>query len=137
MKIRPIRTDEDYDSALARVEDLFHSTNPEESDERDVLAVLIDDYARRKWPRQATPAAMLRSIMDSRGLTGRQAALELGCTPSRISEILHGRITFSKSMLIHAARNWGIEPGLLLGDVFVAPDDGPVGANQHALQEPR
>jgi HTH-type transcriptional regulator/antitoxin HigA len=51
--IRPIRTDADYEAALADIERFFER-EPEpgtpEADRFDLLASVINDYENRKWP---------------------------------------------------------------------------------------
>jgi HTH-type transcriptional regulator / antitoxin HigA len=51
MRIRPIRSEADYDEALHRVEALWGSTSgTPEGDELDVLIPLIEAYEREQYP---------------------------------------------------------------------------------------
>lgn len=53
MNIRPIRTEADYDWALAEVEQYFvHEPEPgtEDADHFDVLSSMIKAYEARAWP---------------------------------------------------------------------------------------
>lgn len=51
MEIKPIKTEQDYRRALARIESLMdaHPDSPEE-DELDVLATLVEAYEEKHFP---------------------------------------------------------------------------------------
>jgi HTH-type transcriptional regulator/antitoxin HigA len=89
---RLIRTDED----LARyTEALFKFTakaEPTEAEEEaiDLLSMLIERYERERYPVQAaSPAEVLRFLMQSHGLRQRDLAGTLG-SESNVSLILNG-----------------------------------------------
>ena len=47
MEIRPIKTETDYTQALKRLETIFSAEiGTEESDEADVLGLLVDEYEK-------------------------------------------------------------------------------------------
>ena len=51
MKIAPIKTENDYRSALKKMELLFDApVNTPESGEADILGVLIDEYEKKHYP---------------------------------------------------------------------------------------
>lgn len=51
MQIKPIRTEDDYKSALARVREIWDAEDgTPDSDELDVLAVLIEAYGDEHYP---------------------------------------------------------------------------------------
>jgi len=51
--IRPLRSEADYDAALEQIERYFEN-EPEpgtpEADRFDLLALVIEDYERKRWP---------------------------------------------------------------------------------------
>jgi HTH-type transcriptional regulator/antitoxin HigA len=50
---RPLRSEADYDAALDEIERYFETEpKPEtpEADRFDLLALIIEDYERRRWP---------------------------------------------------------------------------------------
>ncbi len=49
MTIRPIRTDEDYQSALKRAKSLFGQSSQKDLDEREVLQALIERWERIEY----------------------------------------------------------------------------------------
>lgn len=54
MKLKLIKTEEDYQQALDRLEVIFNAKiGTPESDEADVLALLIDEYENKYYPIEA------------------------------------------------------------------------------------
>jgi HTH-type transcriptional regulator/antitoxin HigA len=51
MKIEPIRTEEDYEAALARIEEIFDAepATPE-GDELEILSALVQAYEKGRCP---------------------------------------------------------------------------------------
>jgi HTH-type transcriptional regulator/antitoxin HigA len=51
MNIEPIKTEQDYQNALKRLETIFDALpNSIEGDELEVLGTLIDDYEKTHFP---------------------------------------------------------------------------------------
>lgn len=79
MSIKPIKSEEDYDNALAEINGLWSSQpGTEEGDRLEVLVVLVQDYERVHYP--IGPPDLASDIeyeMDKRGLT-RQNVTERG-----------------------------------------------------------
>ena len=69
--VNPIRTEEDYEAALARVDDIFEAQpNTPEGDELDVLTDLIVAYEDKHYP--IGPPSLIGAIefcIEQRGLT--------------------------------------------------------------------
>jgi hypothetical protein len=56
--IRPIRNEAEYDDALEEVERYFETEPKEgtaEADRFDLLALIVEDYERRRWPIEPLP----------------------------------------------------------------------------------
>ncbi|KAF0203241.1 MAG: transcriptional regulator xre [Bacteroidetes bacterium] len=54
MEIKPIKTETDYTQALKRLETIFSAeTGSFESDEADVLGLVIDEYEKKHYPIEA------------------------------------------------------------------------------------
>ncbi|MDR1228006.1 MAG: hypothetical protein LBK55_03150 [Azoarcus sp.] len=72
MNIKPIHTEDDYNAAMARVDDLWEAVpGSPESDELEVLAVLIGSYESSQTPLSLPKADLLEAIthlMEQRGL---------------------------------------------------------------------
>lgn len=120
MDIRPLRTEADYDWALAEIAAYFtREPRPgtQEADRFDVLAALIAEYERRHWPIDPPdPAAAIRARMEQAAYTQADLAQLLG-SRSRASEILSGRraLTMEQARRLHEA--WNIPAEALIRPV--------------------
>ena len=74
MDIRPIRTEKDYRTALAEIEQLFDAKrNTPDGDRLEVLTTLVEAYEGRHYPIPAPdPVEAIKYYMESRGLTRRE-----------------------------------------------------------------
>jgi HTH-type transcriptional regulator / antitoxin HigA len=117
MDIRPLRTEADYDWALAQIEQYFtHQPLPgtPEAERFDVLAALIENYETKYWPIEAPdPIEAIRIRMEQSGYTQADLAKLLG-SRSRASEILAGRrgLTMEQAYRLH--REWHIPAEALI-----------------------
>lgn len=120
MDIRPLRTESDYNWALAEIERYFTNEpviGTPEADRFDVLAALIAAYEHEHWRIEAPdPVAAIRSRMEQSGYTQADLAHLLG-SRSRASEILAGRRSLSMEHVrrLHAA--WQIPAEALIQPV--------------------
>ena len=88
---RPIRTDEDYQSALKRAAALLGRDSQKDRDELEVLQAVIERWERSKHSIEtATPAQAIKFRMAQTGLSQRALIPYLG-SKSRVSEILNGQ----------------------------------------------
>ena len=76
--IRPIRTDEDYDWALAEVEQYFDN-EPEpgtpESDRFEILTTLIEAYEEKHWPIELPdPVDIIKYAIEEMGYSQTELA---------------------------------------------------------------
>ncbi len=123
MDIRPLKTEADYDWALAEIEPYFEAPPPLGSPEAarfDVLAVLIEDYESHHWPIDPPDAVdAIRTRMELSGYTQTDLAALLG-SRSRASEILARRrgLTMAQAYRLH--REW-----LIPADVLIRPMHSP------------
>ena len=66
--IRPLRSEADYDAALNEIERYFENEPKpatSEADRFDLLALIIEDYERKRWPiepHDATDAIRYRMV---------------------------------------------------------------------------
>lgn len=102
MNIKPIRTEEDYDAALARVDEIFFAErDTPEFDELDILVTLIEAYEAIHYPMgdDIDPIAAIKKSMESKGLKQKDLAPILG-TESRVSEILNRKRKPTAAMIL-------------------------------------
>lgn len=117
MDIRPIRTEADYEWALAEIAPYFETVpapGTPEADRFDVLATLIEAYEAREWPVEPLDAVdTIRFVMTERGYS--QAALaEILGSRSRASEILARKRALSMAMAHRLHEAWGIPAEALI-----------------------
>src|SRR5262245_20976228 len=109
MKLRPIRTEAEYDIALAEVDKYFdHEPEPgtPAGDRFDMLVMLIADYERKHWPIvPLPPVEMIKGMMDLKGYTQVDLARVLG-SRARASEILARKRHLTLPMIWSLSREW-------------------------------
>jgi HTH-type transcriptional regulator/antitoxin HigA len=108
----------DSDAELARaralVDQLWDSEDPADVARLQAQARLIAAYEESKWPRRPPSTAdMIRYLMDQHGLTRADMVPILG-SPSRVSEVLHGRKELSMAMVQRLRARFHIPADLLL-----------------------
>tara|TARA_R110000868_G_scaffold380023_1_gene646013 strand:- start:69 stop:446 length:378 start_codon:yes stop_codon:yes gene_type:complete len=87
--LRPIRSDDELEKALARISALLDATpGSARADELEVLSVLVESFeAKRYRVRPADPIDMLLFLMDQHGLRAKDLVDVFGSS-GRTSEIL-------------------------------------------------
>jgi len=100
MKIRPIKTADDYRRALRRIEELMEARpDSEAGTELDVLATLVEAYEEKHFPIEAPdPVEAILFRMEQMGL-GRKDLEPLLGSKSRVSEVLNRKRDLSLSQI--------------------------------------
>ena len=110
-EIRPLKSEADYDAALKEIKRYFER-EPEpgtpEGDRFDLLALVIEDYERKRWP--IDPPDPVEAIKYSMELAGRRQAdfARLIGSRSRASEILNRKRHLTVEAIWKLSREWGI-----------------------------
>ncbi len=109
MEIKPIRTEEEYDAAMARLDEIFEaSPDSPESDELEILLALTGAYEKKHYPIEAPdPLAQLEYRMDQMGLSKEEMQRLMNCRP-KILEIL-SRETGIRLELLESLKNVPLE----------------------------
>jgi HTH-type transcriptional regulator/antitoxin HigA len=115
--IRPLKTEADYDWALAEIEAYFDRL-PEpgspEADGFDVLTELVGAYETRHWPiEDIDPIEFLDGFMQNHGYGRGDLAAVLGSL-SRASEIMLKRRPLTLGMIQKLSRDWHISAEALI-----------------------
>lgn len=115
MNVAPIRTERDYEAALADIELLMDAeAGTPEGDRLDVLVTLVEAYEARHWaidPPDPIDAIKLR--LEQRGLS-RRYLLKIFGSSGRISEILNRKRPLSLEMMRRLHRELDIPAGSFL-----------------------
>ncbi|MDG3584152.1 helix-turn-helix domain-containing protein [Galbibacter pacificus] len=100
MKIRPIKTEQDYEKALKRLELIFDaSPNTKEGDEAEILSMLIDNYENQHYPIEAPdPIEAIKIRMEEMNLKQKDLVGIIG-GKSRVSEILNKKKKLTVDMI--------------------------------------
>ena len=100
--LKPIKTDKQYNEALARVYELMQTDIKEgtaTSDELEVLSILIKEYEVAKYPVPSpSPLEAIKFRLDQMGIAEKELGDILGYR-SRKSEILSGKRKLSLAMI--------------------------------------
>ncbi len=118
MDIRPIRTQADYEAALAEVSPLFDN-EPEpgtpQGDRFEVLATLIEAYERKHYPIDAPdPVEAIKFRMEQQGLTPADLQPMIGRL-NRVYEVLNRKRPLTMAMVRRLHRQLGIPAESLIG----------------------
>ncbi len=117
MNIKLIKTAIDYQQALKRLEVIFDSAiGTPESDEADVLGLMIDDYEKKHFPIEAPdPIEAIKIRMEEMQLKQIDLINEIG-GKSRVSEILNRKRKLTVDMIRKLTARLNLSPGLLITD---------------------
>ncbi|HET7622635.1 MAG TPA: helix-turn-helix domain-containing protein [Gemmatimonadaceae bacterium] len=106
MEITPIKTEADYEAALAEIDRLMDAVpNTPRGDRLEVLVTLVEAYEAMHWTIEAPdPIDAVQLRMEQRGLTRADLQRILGSTSGRVSEILNRKRPLSVEMMrrLHA-----------------------------------
>ena len=120
MHIRPIRTDEDHETALREIEALWGAEEGTDAGDRlDVLATLVETYESRRWPIEPLdPVRAIEAAMEMNGHTRAELAALIG--QSRATEILARNRALTLPMIRKIAGAWHVPEKVLVQDYALA-----------------
>lgn len=108
MNIFPIRTEADYEKALARIEMLMDAKfNTPEGDELDIMTTLVENYEAKHFVIPVCdPVEAIRFRMEQMGLEAKDLTPIIG-SRSKVSEVLNHKRQLSITMIrnLHAQLN--------------------------------
>jgi HTH-type transcriptional regulator/antitoxin HigA len=115
--IRPLHSEADYDAALNEIERYFENepkAGTPEADRFDLLALIIEDYERKRWPIEPPePIDAIRYGMETGGYTQADLGRLLG-SRQRASDILTRKRPLTMRMAWRLHREWGIPAEALI-----------------------
>ncbi|MFO7933806.1 MAG: hypothetical protein R6U78_06970 [Bacteroidales bacterium] len=117
MNIQPIKTESDYTRALERLEDIFDApAGTPESDEADILGIIIDDYEKRFYPIEAPdPIEAIKIRMEEMQLRQVDLIPVIG-GKNRVSEVLNRKRRLTIGMIRRLATHLNLSVSLLIQD---------------------
>lgn len=100
MNIKPIKSEQDYQMALQRLEVIFDAKpNTEKGDEAEILIVLIENYENQHYPIDAPdPIEAIKIRMEELDLKQKDLIDVIGAK-SRVSEVLNKKKRLTVDMI--------------------------------------
>jgi len=117
MNLKPIKTEEDYRLALKRMDEIFDSeAGTTESDEADILCLIIDEYEQKHHPIDAPdPIEAIKIRMEEMQLRQIDLIDDIG-GKSRVSEILNRKRKLTVDMIRNLTKRLNLSADLLIND---------------------
>ena len=115
MDIKPIRTEQDYDEALAKIDAIFDAQpGTPDGDLLEMLTILVEAYEEQHYPiAPPDPIEAIEFHVERLGLTRRDLEPYLG-SRARVSEILNRRRPLTLAMIRKLQAGLGIPAATLL-----------------------
>ncbi len=117
--LKPIKNNKEHDKYLARAYELMQKDlkpNSKESDELEVISILIEVYEKANFPIEApNPIEAILFRLDQLGMSRSELSKLLG-SRSRASEILKGKRKLSIGMIRKLNEKLGISAQTLIQD---------------------
>lgn len=116
--LKPVRSERDYDHALAEVEELWGAkAGTAKGDRLDILATLIEAYETEHYPMDPPdPIEAIKFRMEQQGLTRKELEEILG-TRTRVSEVLNRKRGLSINMIRALHDKLGISAEILIRSI--------------------
>lgn len=117
MNIKAIRTEQDYDQALIRLEEIFHAeVDSQEGEEAEILSILIEKYEDQHHPiGMPDPIEAIKFRMEQMGMKQKDLAEIVGFK-SRVSDILNRRRKLTLNMIRRLSDQLQIPTEVLIQD---------------------
>lgn len=113
---------EQYEFALARIEELLPlvddetPTNDRNAIELTMMSDLVIEYEKEHFPiAKPTVAQLVKLSLEEKKMTQKQLAMEIGVSPSRISDYISGRAEPTLKIARQLCVKLGIAPAAMLG----------------------
>lgn len=121
MNIKPIKSEADYRLALKRLEEVFDApVGTSQSDEADILGVLVDEYEKKYYPIEAPdPIEAIKIRMEELKLKQVDLVDVIG-SKSRVSEVLNRKRKLTIEMIRNLTKRLNLSPDLLITDYQLA-----------------
>ncbi|WP_396593921.1 type II toxin-antitoxin system HigA family antitoxin [Brevundimonas sp. R86498] len=118
--LRTLRTEAEYEAALAAVRPYFDNEPDRGSDAAahfDALVLLIENYEQRIYPiPRASPVEVLKFVMETNHYS-RSDLIEVIGSKARVSDLLNGRREINLDQIRRISRAWNISPASLIADL--------------------
>lgn len=116
MKIKPVKTNEDYKSALKEIQKLWDAKpDTADGDQLDILITLVEAYEEKHYPIDPPdPVEAIKFRMEQQGLKKVDLAPYFG-GKNRVSEVLARKKPLTLKMVRNLHKGMGIPYESLMG----------------------
>jgi HTH-type transcriptional regulator/antitoxin HigA len=117
MKIQPIKTENDYNATLARLEVIFDApADSKAGDEAEILSLLIENYENQHYAIEAPdPIEVLKIRMEELNLKQKDLVGIIG-GKSRVSEVLNRKKKLTVDMIRELEQVLQLSASVLVGN---------------------
>ena len=115
MRIKPIKTETDYHTALKEIERIFDAApGTREGDRLEVLTTLVEAYEEKHFRIPLPdPIEAILYYIETRGLTRRDLERYIG-SRARVSEVLSRKRPLTMEMIRNLHKGFGIPAEVLI-----------------------
>lgn len=115
MKIRPIKTEQQYFQALEKLEEIFDAKeNTPEGDEAEILSLLIDTFENENYQIEAPdPIEAIRIRMEEMDLKQKDMVEIIG-SKSKTSEVLNRKKRLTLDMIRNLQKKLNLSASVLI-----------------------
>ena len=115
MEIKIIKTEQEYQETLAKLDEVFDAPKgTTESDYADLLALIVDDYEKKHYSIEAPdPIEAIKIRMEEMHLKQKDIATTIGGN-NRASEVLNRKRKLTIEMIRKLTSDLKLSPGLLI-----------------------
>jgi HTH-type transcriptional regulator/antitoxin HigA len=115
MEIRPIKTEQDYNDSIKRIEELWGAKKDSaQGDELDLLVTLVESYEMKHYPiAPPDPVDAIKFRMEQMDMTKADMVKYLG-SQSRVSEVLNRKRKLTLGMVKSLYKGLRIPAEILL-----------------------
>ncbi len=133
MKIKPIRTEDDYREALQRIRDIWDAEpGTGESDELEIVLPLVEAYEREHYRIDPPdPIEAIKVRMEDLGLSRKDLEPCIG-SRGRVSDVLNRRRPLTLPMIRKLSEKLGLPGGVLL---TIYPLESPSRYEEHGRRK--
>ena len=115
MELHTIKTEEEYNGAMAMIDSLINAPeNSEDSEKLELFSILVEDYENKYYKMEMPdPIEAIKQRVEQLGLTRKDLEQSLG-SRARVSEILNKKRNLTLPMIRKLSKNLNIPADILI-----------------------
>jgi HTH-type transcriptional regulator/antitoxin HigA len=115
MELHTIKTEEEYNGAMAMIDSLINAPeNSEDSEKLELFSILVEDYENKYYKiEMPDPIEAIKQRAEQLGLTRKDLEQSLG-SRARVSEILNKKRNLTLPMIRKLSKNLNIPADILI-----------------------